>query len=79
MFTLNLFSAIALIFEGYNQAVLGTVSETPDFIRMLGLISTVWLPIGPNWEDWPLHTIMELCGRGVPSEVSRATSSHLCP
>jgi MFS family permease len=31
---LNLFSAIALIFEGYNQGVLGTVSGTPGFIDM---------------------------------------------
>lgn len=34
LFLLNLFSAIALIFEGYNQGVLGTVSETPGFIAM---------------------------------------------
>ena len=34
MFLLNLFTAIALIFEGYNQGVLGTVSETSDFIDM---------------------------------------------
>jgi hypothetical protein len=34
MFLLNLFTAVALIFEGYNQGVLGTVSETPGFIAM---------------------------------------------
>jgi hypothetical protein len=34
MFLLNLFTAIALIFEGYNQGVLGTVSTTPGFIDM---------------------------------------------
>lgn len=34
MFLLNLFTAIALIFEGYNQGVFGTVSETPGFIEM---------------------------------------------
>ena len=34
MFLLNLFTAIALIFEGYNQGVLGTVSGTPAFIKM---------------------------------------------
>ncbi|KAK4684201.1 hypothetical protein P7C73_g5996, partial [Tremellales sp. Uapishka_1] len=34
MFLLNLFSAVALIFEGYNQGVLGTVSTTPGFIEM---------------------------------------------
>lgn len=33
-FWLNLFSAVALIFEGYNQGVLGTVSGTPGFIKM---------------------------------------------
>jgi hypothetical protein len=32
-----MFSAIALIFEGYNQGVLGTVSGTPAFIRMAGI------------------------------------------
>lgn len=37
LFLLNLFSAIALIFEGYNQGVLGTVSETPGFIAMAGI------------------------------------------
>ena len=34
LFLLNVFSAVALIFEGYNQGVLGTVSETPGFIAM---------------------------------------------
>lgn len=34
LFYLNLFTAIALIFEGYNQGVLGTVSGTPGFIQM---------------------------------------------
>lgn len=34
LFLLNLFTAIALIFEGYNQGVLGTVSGTPGFIQM---------------------------------------------
>lgn len=33
-FLLNLFSAVALIFEGYNQGVYGTVSETPGFIEV---------------------------------------------
>lgn len=37
LFLLNLFSAIALIFEGYNQGVLGTVSETPGFIEMANI------------------------------------------
>ncbi|KAK5462759.1 hypothetical protein LTS15_002471 [Exophiala xenobiotica] len=34
MFLTNLFTAVALIFEGYNQGVLGTVSGTPGFIDM---------------------------------------------
>lgn len=34
MFLLNLFTSIALIYEGYNQGVLGTVSGTPGFIEM---------------------------------------------
>ena len=34
MFILNLFTSIALIYEGYNQGVLGTVSGTPGFIDM---------------------------------------------
>lgn len=31
---LQVFSAVALIFEGYNQGVMGTVSATPGFIDM---------------------------------------------
>jgi len=31
---LNVFTAIALIFEGFNQGVFGTVSGTPGFIQM---------------------------------------------
>jgi hypothetical protein len=34
MFLLNIFNSIALIYEGYNQGVLGTVSGTPGFIDM---------------------------------------------
>lgn len=37
LFGLNLFSAIALIYEGYNQGVLGVVSETPGFIAMANI------------------------------------------
>lgn len=37
MFLLNLFTAIALIFEGYNQGVLGSVSTTPGFIDTAGI------------------------------------------
>ena len=37
LFLLNLFSGVALIFEGYNQGVLGTVSETPGFIAMASI------------------------------------------
>jgi MFS family permease len=32
LFALNLFSAIALIFEGYNQGVMGSVNSVPGFI-----------------------------------------------
>lgn len=34
---LNLFSAVALIYEGYNQGVYGAVSGTPGFIAMSGI------------------------------------------
>lgn len=34
---LNIFSAMALIYEGYNQGVFGTVSGTPGFIRVMGI------------------------------------------
>ena len=34
MFMLNLFTSVALIYEGYNQGVLGSVSGTPGFIKM---------------------------------------------
>lgn len=34
MVVLNVFTAVALIFEGYNQGVLGSVSNTPAFIEM---------------------------------------------
>jgi hypothetical protein len=37
LFLLNVFSAVALIFEGYNQGVLGTVSGTPGFIAMANI------------------------------------------
>lgn len=37
MIFLNTFIFIALIFEGYNQGVLGTVSSTPGFIRMANI------------------------------------------
>jgi hypothetical protein len=37
MFFLNLFTAVALIFESYNQGVFGTVSETPGFIDMVNI------------------------------------------
>ncbi|KAI0009750.1 general substrate transporter [Xylariaceae sp. FL0662B] len=37
LFLINLVSATALIFEGYNQGVLGTVSGTPGFIDMAGI------------------------------------------
>ncbi|KIX99125.1 uncharacterized protein Z520_04701 [Fonsecaea multimorphosa CBS 102226] len=34
---LNLLSAVALIYEGYNQGVYGSVSGTPGFIAMSGI------------------------------------------
>ena len=34
---LNLLSAVALIYEGYNQGVHGSVSGTPGFIAMSGI------------------------------------------
>ncbi|OBS23075.1 hypothetical protein FPOA_03638 [Fusarium poae] len=37
LFLTNLVAATALVFEGYNQGVLGTVSETPGFIDMAGI------------------------------------------
>ncbi|KAJ3529501.1 hypothetical protein NM208_g9728 [Fusarium decemcellulare] len=37
LFLINVVNATALIFEGYNQGVLGTVSETPGFIAMAGI------------------------------------------
>ncbi|ODA77596.1 hypothetical protein RJ55_07225 [Drechmeria coniospora] len=35
--TINLVAATALIFEGYNQGVYGTISGTPGFIAMAGI------------------------------------------
>ncbi|KAG6991739.1 hypothetical protein FOFC_00028 [Fusarium oxysporum] len=37
LFLINLVASTALIFEGFNQGVLGTVSETPGFIDMAGI------------------------------------------
>jgi hypothetical protein len=37
MVFINCFIFAALIFEGYNQGVLGTVSGTPAFIEMAGI------------------------------------------
>lgn len=37
MFSLNAFIFVALIFEGYNQGVLGTVSGTPGFIDVMDI------------------------------------------
>lgn len=34
---LNLFSAMALIYEGYNQGVFGAVSGTPGFISTMSI------------------------------------------
>jgi MFS family permease len=35
LWILNIFTAVALIFEGYNQGVMGGISGTPDFIRVM--------------------------------------------
>lgn len=37
MLLLNVLSAVALVYEGYNQAVYGSVSGTPGFIDMSGI------------------------------------------
>ncbi|KFA62968.1 hypothetical protein S40285_09159 [Stachybotrys chlorohalonatus IBT 40285] len=37
LFLVNIVAATALIFEGYNQGVMGTVSGTPGFIEMAGI------------------------------------------
>jgi MFS family permease len=37
MFFINVFIFIALIFEGYNQGVLGTASGTPGFIDTMNI------------------------------------------
>jgi MFS family permease len=37
LFLVNLVAATALIYEGYNQGVLGTVSGTPGFIDMASI------------------------------------------
>ncbi|KAF4332807.1 sugar transport STP1 [Fusarium beomiforme] len=37
LFLINIVASTALIFEGFNQGVLGTVSETPGFIDMAGI------------------------------------------
>lgn len=34
---LNIFSAIALVYEGYNQGVYGAISGTPGFVKMSNL------------------------------------------
>jgi MFS family permease len=37
LWILNLFSAISLIFEGYNQGVMGAVNGTPGYINTVGI------------------------------------------
>lgn len=37
LWVLNLFSAVALIFEGYNQGVMGAVNGTPGYIDIVGI------------------------------------------
>lgn len=37
LFTANAFSFVALIYEGCNQGVMGTVSAQPNFVNIMGL------------------------------------------
>jgi len=37
LWALNLFSAVALIYEGYNQGVMGFVNGTPGYIQTVGI------------------------------------------
>jgi MFS family permease len=37
LWILNIFTAVALIFEGYNQGVMGGISGTPGFINVMGI------------------------------------------
>lgn len=37
LWALNLFSAVALIFEGYNQGVTGFVNSTPGYVQLVGI------------------------------------------
>jgi MFS family permease len=37
LLSLNLLSSVALVYEGYNQGVYGSVSGTPGFITMAGI------------------------------------------
>ncbi|KAI4129515.1 MAG: hypothetical protein LQ347_003748 [Umbilicaria vellea] len=37
LWALNLFSAVALIFEGYNQGVMGFVNSTPGYVQTVGI------------------------------------------
>ncbi len=37
LWALNLFSAVALIFEGYNQGVMGFVNSTPGYVHTVGI------------------------------------------
>jgi len=37
LWVLNIFTSVALIFEGYNQGVMGGISGTPGFIQVMGI------------------------------------------
>lgn len=37
LWALNLFSAVALTFEGYNQGVMGFVNATPGYVQIVGI------------------------------------------
>jgi hypothetical protein len=50
-FIANAFSFVALIYEGCNQGVMGTVSLNPDFINVhdLGENGVVTKPLKQGW------------------------------
>jgi hypothetical protein len=37
LFAINVFAAVAIFFEGYDQGVMGGVNESPDYHRMVNI------------------------------------------
>lgn len=37
LFAINVFAAVAVFFEGYDQGVMGGVNESPNYQRVVGL------------------------------------------